>query len=131
MAEMRRNDIVHAQLSYNIVGCAYEVYNELGKGLLEKQYQKAMAIEFSKRGITFQEQVYYPLEYMGEKIAKGFLDFLVENQIVVELKRGEHFSRNNINQVKGYLEFTGLQLGLLIHFGGETVKYKRILNINQ
>lgn len=121
--------LIHGELSYRIIGCAYEVHNTVGGGLLEKQYQKALAIEFARAEIKFQEQVHYPMGYKGELIGKRFLDFLVDDRVVVEIKRDEHFSRHNIEQVHGYLKLTGLELGLLIHFGREAVRFKRILNV--
>lgn len=126
---LQRGDIIYPELSYQIVGCAFEVHNALGGGLLEKQYQKAMATELGIKGLKFQEQVHYPVEYKGVSIGKGFMDFLVEDKIVVELKRGNHFSRNHINQVNAYLLHSGCQLGLLIQFAKDEVRHKRILNI--
>lgn len=126
---LQKKDILYPELSYKIIGCAFEVYNSLGAGLLEKQYQKAMSIEMKKKNISFQEQAYYPVEYKGKNIGKGYMDFLVEGKVVVELKRGDHFSRNHIQQVISYLNYAELELGLLIHFTKDSVKHKRILNI--
>jgi GxxExxY protein len=128
---LNRGDIIYPDLSYKIVGCAFEVYNALGGGLLESQYQRAMAKEFELRGLKFREQVHYPVEYKGVSIGKGFMDFLIEDKIVVELKRGEHFSRNHINQVNAYLLHSGCQLGLLIQFAKDEVRVKRILNLRK
>ncbi len=126
---LQNKNILFPELSYQIIGCAFEVYNTLGAGLLEKQYQKAMSLEFKQKGVSFTEQTYYPVEYKGTNIGKGYMDFLVEEKVVVELKRGDHFSRTHINQVISYLKYSGLQLGILIHFTGDSVKHKRILNI--
>lgn len=128
-APVNRNDLLYPELSYEIVGCAYDVHNELGGGLLEKVYQKAMSVGFEKRGLSFSEQVHYPITYDGEKVGSGFFDFLVEEKVVVELKRGSHFSRSHIHQVLAYLKQSDLQLGILIHFGLEEVRFKRIINI--
>jgi len=125
---LKQGEILFPELSYQIVGCAFEVFNTLGGGLLEKQYQKAMAAEFGAKNLRFKEQVHYPLEYKGVSIGKGYLDFLVEDKIVVELKRGDHFSRHHIAQVNAYLHYSGCQLGLLIQFAKNEVRHKRILN---
>ncbi len=103
---LRNKDILFPELSYQIMGCAFEVYNTLGAGLLEKQYQKALALEFKQKGISFTEQAYYPVEYKGTNIGKGYMDFLVDEKIVVELKRGDNFSRNHIQQVISYLNYS-------------------------
>ena len=125
---VQRTDLLYPELSYEIIGCAYDVHNELGGGLLEKVYQKAMKVGFVKRGLTITEQVHYPIIYEGEKVGSGFFDFLVEEKVVVELKRGSHFSRTHINQVLAYLKQSNLKLGILIHFGLEEVRFKRIVN---
>ena len=128
---LRRDDIVHPALSYEIIGCAYEVFDALGPGHSEKTYQKAMAVAFRKRNIPFQEQMYYALKFLDEIVGKGFLDFEVDSKIVVELKKDGHFSKTYLEQVLDYLKKSKLKLAILINFSQEGVKYKRILNINQ
>jgi GxxExxY protein len=125
-----RKDLVYPELSYKINGCAYEVYNELGFGHLEKFYQRAMVIQFKKEGLTYKEQVYTPLKFKGEVIGKQYFDFLVEDKIVVELKKNNSFSKGNIDQVKQYLQTSKLQLALLINFSPTGVISKRIVNID-
>jgi len=83
------------------------------------RYQKALAVGFLQSGLKFKEQVYSPLIYENNKIGRYFLDFLVEDKIVVELKNGEKFLRGNINQVYSYLRANSLPLGILINFTRE------------
>ena len=128
--ELNRNDLVYPELSYEIIGCAYEVCNKLGGGLHEKYYQKGMAVEFELKGWKFKEQAYFPLEYKGKIIGKSFLDFLVDDKIIVEIKKDTRFSKEHIDQVNNYLKVTGLKLALLINFSGKEVFHTRILNIN-
>ena len=129
--EVIRKDLVYPELSYEIVGCAFEVFDALGPGHSEKTYQKAMAVAFRKRNIPFKEQVYYALKFMDEIIGKRFLDFEVDSKIIVELKKGDYFSKTYLEQVLDYLKKSQLKLAILINFSQEGVKYKRILNINQ
>ncbi len=75
--KLQRKDLVYPELSYKIMGCAFEVYNELGFGHAEKFYQKAMAVQLKKEGLTFKEQVYTPLKFKDEVIGRLFLDFLI------------------------------------------------------
>lgn len=96
---------------------------------MEKVYQKAFAVALRKRNLSFVEQVHYPLVFEGEKVGSGFFDFLVDSKIVVELKRTKHFSRAQIEQVVAYLKQSDLKLGILVHFGQEEVRFKRIINI--
>ncbi len=129
IGQVHRQDIVYPELSYRIVGCAYEVYNELGFGHAEKVYQKALSIAFKKSGLEFKEQVYSPLKFKGETVGKLYLDFLVEDKIIVEIKKNAHFSKANIDQVNQYLLSTKLKLALLINFSAKEVIYKRLVNI--
>lgn len=129
MQSNNTKEVVYPELSYKIVGCAYEVYNSLGKGFPEKYYQEALAVELRSKGILFKEQVYYPLEFKNVLIGKNYLDFLVEQKIIVEIKRGDHFSKNHFDQLVRYIKTSNLKLGLLINFSNEGVQVKRILNI--
>ena len=126
---LRRNDLVYPELSYQIVGSAFEVFKELGGGHRESVYQKAMSIVFEKRNIAFKEQMYYPVKFQGQTIEKNFADFFVEEKIVVELKKNFNFSKAHIDQVLNYLQVSKVKLAILINFGYEGVTFKRIVNV--
>lgn len=127
---LRRNDLVHPELSYLIVGCAYDVYNELGPGHAEKNYQKALCHVFKLKNISFKEQVYYPLKFKDTVIGKSFLDFLVDGKVIVELKKDVPHSKIHIDQVLNYLKLSSLSLAIIINFTKNGVTFKRIINID-
>ena len=127
---LRRNDLLYPELSYEIIGAAFDVYNEIGGGLLEKYYQKALAGYLAKRKVEFYQQVYCPIKYDGNVLGKKFLDFLVEEKIVVEIKKGTKFSKAHIDQVLEYLKTNNMKLALLITFGHEGVMFKRVVNFS-
>ena len=124
-------ELIYKDLTGKIIGALFEVYNNLGSGLLEKHYQRALAEEFKRREIKFIEQYPVDLNYKGKDIGKYFLDFLIEDAIVLEIKRTVHFSVSNIEQTLNYLKALNLKLGLLVYFGKDQVKFKRIVNILQ
>ncbi|MDZ4205595.1 MAG: GxxExxY protein [Bacteroidales bacterium] len=126
-----RNDLVYPDLSYLLVGYAFEVFDELGPGHSEKTYQKSYAIMLRNNNHQFEEQSYYPVRFKNEIVSKGFLDFKVDEKIIIELKKDERFSKTHIEQVLDYLKRSGLKLALLINFTKQGVKFKRIVNINQ
>lgn len=129
--KLKRQDLVYPELSYKIMGCAFEVYNELGFGHAEKFYQRAMAIQLKKEGIQFKEQVYTPLKFKGEVIGKQYFDFLIEDKVIIELKKNSNFSKGNIDQVKQYLQTSKLQLAILINFSPTSVVSRRIVNVEE
>ena len=129
MIAIERNDLVYPELSYQLVGIAFMVFNELGYGHLEKVYQKAYARELKNAGLKFIEQAPYAVMYKGEVLTKSFLDFLVEEKVVVELKKSDFFSKKNIDQVNNYLKVSETKLALLFNFASNGVKYKRLVNV--
>ncbi len=126
-----RDDLVYPELSYKLIGYAFEVFDELGPGHSEKTYQKAYALMLRKNNHPFIEQAYYPIKFRNEIISKGFLDFKVEDKIIIELKKDGRFSKTRIEQVFNYLKISQLKLALLINFATEGVLFKRIINIVQ
>jgi GxxExxY protein len=125
-----QNKVVYPELSYKIVGCLFEVYKELGSDRREKFYQAAVKEEFTSKEIKFKEQVCIPLEYKGVKIANDFLDFLVEDKIILELKVEPYFRKQHLKQTLDYLKATKLKLGIIANFTKKGVKFYRVLNIN-
>jgi len=120
--------VIYKELSYKIVGVLFEVYNELGYGYQEKYYEKAIVESFKDREIKFKRQVSYKLTFKNKIIGRYYLDFLVDNKIVLEIKKGNYFSKQNIQQVKGYLKATGMKLAILANFMPKGVKFFRVLN---
>lgn len=124
-----REDLLFPELSYKLVGILFDVYNELGHGHPEKTYQKAVAIRLTQAGVKFVEQLYAPVLLDGVVVGKNFFDFLIADKIVLEIKKGNYFSRLHIDQVNKYLVANNLQLGILAYFAPRTVHFKRIVNI--
>ncbi|KKW00862.1 MAG: hypothetical protein A2898_00145 [Candidatus Kerfeldbacteria bacterium RIFCSPLOWO2_01_FULL_48_11] len=129
MKYIERKDLVYPKLSYQLIGILFDVYNELGYGYQEKYYQRAVAIRLRGIGIPFTEQVRVNLKFDKKHLGHYFLDFLIEKKIILELKRGNRFSKKDIEQVYAYLKATKLQLGIIANFTSSGVTYKRILNL--
>ena len=121
-------DLYFAKESYDLVGCAYNVFNKLKFGHHERNYQRAYAIELGIMGYKFISELPLSISYEGTSIGKYFLDFLVNGQIVVELKIANDFHSSHIKQVLAYLKATNKKLGLLILFTPTGIKYKCIVN---
>lgn len=122
-------ELIHKDLTKQIIGAAFSVYNAIGFGHFEKTYQKALVEEFTLRNINFRREFYVPVKYNNRIVGTNFLDFLVDDKVVVELKQGNHFSISDIKQIHRYLVSLNLELALLILFTDKEVKIKRVVNI--
>ncbi|TSC53261.1 MAG: hypothetical protein LiPW39_372 [Parcubacteria group bacterium LiPW_39] len=122
-------EIVYPELSYKIIGMLFEVWDEIGYSHKEKYIQNAVAKIFKDNNISFKEQVKADLKFKNEKIGNYYFDFLIEDKIVLEIKRREYFSKNDINQVYAYLKSGNLKLGIIACFTSKGVRFKRVLNI--
>lgn len=129
MHKLRRNDLIEPELSYQIVGAIFTVYNEVGPGLKENVYQRALAEELRAQGIAFRAQVHCPIYFRGKPIGHRYLDFLVADKIIVELKSGDHLPRAHVVQVKEYLMLMKLQLAILASITHKGARFKRIINL--
>jgi len=127
---LKRKDLFYPRLSYKIIGGLFEVHNSLGAGHYEKYYQRALANEFTRIKLSFKEQVYNPLIFKNKKVGSYYLDFLIEDKIILEIKKGDRFSKKHIDQVYSYLKSNNLKLGILANFGQSGVKFKRIINFD-
>jgi GxxExxY protein len=125
---VQRQDLIYPELSYKLVGLAYNVFNELGHGHLEKIYQKAYARELKDAAIKFTEQTPYKVVYKEEVVGNNYLDFLVEEKIIIELKRSDFQSKKYIDQISNYIKVSELKLAILINFTTNGVRIKRIVN---
>ncbi len=129
LAKVKRKDLIYPELSYQILGCAFAVFNEIGPGQLENVYHKALMIALKNDGVGAVTQAYSSIHFQGEVVGKNFFDILVDGKIIVELKRNSSFSRDHIAQVTRYLKASNLTLALLVNFGTNGVQCKRILNL--
>ena len=127
--KLKRDDLVYPELSYQLVGLAFNVFNELGFGHLEKVYQRAYVKELKDAKLKFAKEIPYKVEYKGEVVGIGRFDFLVEEKVVVELKKSDHFSKQNIDQVNNYLKISNTKLALLINFSKNGIISKRLVNV--
>ena len=113
-------------LTGKIIGCAMKVHSTLGNGFQEVIYQRALAIEMDRAGLSYAREKEMDIFYRGVDIGTRRVDFLVENEILVELKALTSLEDVHLAQAKNYLEAFNLNIGLLINFGETSLKFKRI-----
>ena len=121
-------EVLFKKESYSIIGAAMEVHRTLGKGFLEIVYQESLGLEFKKRQIPFSREQILELFYKEDKLSKYFVaDFICFDKIILELKSVSGLTSEHEAQVFNYLKATQMNLALLINFGANSLKYKRIV----
>ena len=116
------------EITHKIIGCAMQVHNTLGNGFQEIIYQRALAIEMSFNGISYEREMEMPVFYREEQIGTRRVDFFVEGCVMVELKAIEKIEDVNKTQAINDLEAFNIADGLLIIFGGLSLDFKRLYN---
>jgi len=122
-AEARREQL--NRVTERIIGCAYRVANTLGHGFLEKVYENALAYELQKAGLRVLQQQGIQVRYEGVVVGEYVVDLLVEGSVIVELKAAKALVPEHQAQLINYLNATGLDVGLLVNFGGPRLEYRR------
>ena len=120
------NQGLHAELTERIIGAAMEVHRGLRNGLDEKLYENALCLEFADLGIHFDQQKRFPVFYKNRPIGNLIPDLIVDDAVFVDTKVVDAFNDAHISQMLGYLNITGLKVGLLINFKHASIKVKRI-----
>lgn len=118
----------YEQLTYKINGCAMKVHNTLGNGFPEIIYQRCLAIELTKAGLEFVREKSQKIFYEGVHVGSRRADFIVEEDIIVELKAVINLENAHLAQAKNYLVAYDKPIGLLINFGSTSLQFKKIFN---
>ena len=124
MTQRRRNRL-YDDLTQSIIGCAFEVINELGSGFLESVYENAMVLALTETGLPVQSQVPIPVTFRGQRVGDFYADLLVDGKVIVELKAVRAIVPEHQAQIINYLNATGIEVGLLINFGNPKLELKR------
>ncbi len=125
---MNQNDIFFKDESYKIVGICMEIHRILGSGLSEVVYKDALEYEFELHGIPCEREKKYPVEYKGIILPHVFFaDFVVFDNIILEVKALNSIIDTHIAQTINYIKLTKGQFGLLVNFGAPSLQYKRLI----
>src|SRR5437773_7644033 len=127
MDSERNLEIVEKDLSYRIIGIAYNVRDELGYGFLEKVYENALAISLRENGIKAVQQVALDVMFHGQKAGLFYPDILVEDRVILEIKCCERVLREHKAQILNYLKITEIKLGIILNFGKQRVEVERLV----
>lgn len=119
--------MLHADLTRIIIGCAFDVLNELGPGFLESVYEKAMVIALSDAGVPVQQQAVIDVFFRNKLVGEFYADLLIDGKVIVELKAvPSALKPMHEAQLINYLNATGIPVGLLLNFGNPKLQYRRL-----
>lgn len=124
---MINNNYKHSDITERIIKCAFIVHNTIGAGFQEVIYQRALAIELDYEKLNYIREQEMPIYYRDIQIGERRVDFLVENNVLVELKAVSKLEDVHLAQAINYLEAFKLEVGLLINFGSVRVEFKRVM----
>ncbi len=120
------------EISYQIRGAVFKVYNELGPGLLESVYETALSFELREIGLDVKNQIGIPMKYADINFDVGFrLDILVNDLVIIEIKSVEALCDVHHKQLLTYLKLTGKKLGLLINFNSASITDSIVRIVNK
>lgn len=109
-------DVNRREITNRLIGACIAVHREPGPGYLEAYYERALEIEFRRRGIAYRRQVPFQVTYCGQPIGSGCWDFVVEDKVVLELKHVNAMADVFTATMISYLRATSMRLGLIVNF---------------
>ena len=112
---------------YAIVGAAIEVLNGIGHGLIEKPYENALVVEFKVRGLPFQQQPRFPVNYKGVQVGEFVPDLIAYDSVVVDAKVIDRITDHERGQMINYLRITKKWVGVLLNFKSLKLEWERIV----
>ncbi len=116
------------EITYKINGCAMKVHNTLGNGFQEVIYQRCLALELENAGLGFVRECELTIYYEGVEVGTRRADFIVENDVVVEIKALIRLEDVHLAQAKNYVVAYDKKVGLLINFGATSLEFKKVFN---
>lgn len=120
--------LIYPELSYTLMGILFEVHNKLGTKYQEKHYQRAVEIKLKELGIPFKREAKIKVYFGSEDLGDFFADFIIDNKIILELKRVWKISQDDIKQVLRYLESSRIKLGIIANFRHKRLEFRRIID---
>jgi len=126
---MKMNDeaLLFKEEVFQIVGCAIEVLNTLGHGLIEKPYENALVVEFGLRRIPFRQQPSFNVLYKGHTVGLFVPDLIAFGSIVVDTKMIDRITDHERGVMLNYLRITNLRIGVILNFKHAKLEWERIV----
>lgn len=123
-----KEKLIYPELSYQIMGILFEVHNKLGTKYQEKHYQNAIESKLKELDIPYQREAKINVKFNDEDLGEFHADFIIDNKLILELKKVWKITQDDIKQVLRYLDALKLKLGIIANFKHKRLEYRRILN---
>jgi GxxExxY protein len=120
--------LLHGDLTYKVIGCGMNVHTALGHGFLEKVYENSLMVLFRRSAIQAEQQWPIKVCFEGEIVGDYCADIFVERKLILELKVADRITAVHKAQTLNYLKATGIELALILNFGGESFEHHRLIN---
>ena len=122
-------NLIYKDEYYKIIGICMEVHRILGKGLLEIVYKDAVEYEFQRQGIPYGREKEYPIQYKDIVLPhKFYADFVVYNDIILEIKAISGITDEHLAQTLNYMALAKSPLGIIVNFGTSSLQHKRVIS---
>ncbi len=121
------DSVLHRDLVFRIVGCAFDVVKEVGHGLHEKPYENALVLAFQDTGIAVQQQVAFPIRFKTRQVGEYIPDLIVDNAVILDTKVIDRITDHERGQMLNYLRITGLRVGLIVNFKRAKLEWERVV----
>jgi GxxExxY protein len=122
------NNLLHSDITGEILKAFYKVYNELGYGFLEKVYENALKMELESQGFEVKQQFPINVYYNGKVAGEYFADLIVENKVIIEIKTALTIDKAHEAQLLNYLKATEIEVGLVLNFGQKPEKVRKVFS---
>jgi GxxExxY protein len=120
-------ELLHRDLVFRIVGCAFEVVKEVGHGLHEKPYENALVLAFEDAGIAVEQQASFPILFKSRPVGEYVPDLIAADAVIIDAKVIDRITDHERGQMLNYLRITGLRVGLIINFKRAKLEWERIV----
>ncbi len=119
--------LIYQELTRQVIGLAMKVHRNLGPGFVEKVYQRALYLELKNANIKFEREKEIEILYNNAKLGYFTADFLVEQNVMVELKATDHIGGVHLAQLISYLKAARIKVGLIVNFANKSLEWKRVV----
>ena len=127
-SNVANKNLLHPELSYQMMGLLFEVHNKLGTKYQEKHYQRALEIKLKDLNVPYIRERKINVNFENQVLGEFYADFVIDDKIILELKKVWAITQDDVKQVLRYLDATNLDLAIIANFKHQRLEYRRVVN---